>query len=67
MSEEKRVILIKPGDVVLIGNVGSLSYEEVEGMRPSLVKLAEKLGLRVALFESDITMDVASSESAPCA
>lgn len=53
-----RIVLVKPGDVLLIGNVGALPIEAVESLQPGLAALKDKLGLAgIAVFEGDIDLD----------
>jgi hypothetical protein len=55
--DSTRIVLIKPGDVLVIGNVGSLPMEAVESLQPGLVDLKDRLGLAgIAVFEGDIDL-----------
>lgn len=59
MADEVRVVLVKPGDKLLIGNVGELDAETAT----EVVKAFNELvGLRVVLFEEDISMSLLSDE-----
>lgn len=55
MSDETRVVLVKPGDKLLIGNIGDLglTVEEVEKVHEGLRRI---LGLQVVIFAADIDM-----------
>lgn len=60
MAEEKRVVLVKPGDVLLISGV-TLPTDEA-GHDVGLVVaefFREHCGIQVALFEDAITIDTA--------
>lgn len=59
MDEVRHVVLVKPGDILLIGNVG-LDADEVHRILPELRDL---LGIEVVLFVSDIDMSVVSGGS----
>lgn len=53
-DELKRVILIKPGDTLLIGNVGSLDADQFRDVGKAL----RTLGFgTVAVFAGDISID----------
>lgn len=55
MSEGKRVLLIKPGDILIFGNVGDVEHSD---MAPALTKLREVLGIeQVFVFAENIDMD----------
>ncbi|MFD5111448.1 hypothetical protein ACFWNG_03885 [Streptomyces sp. NPDC058391] len=54
---EKRVVLVKPGDVPLIGNLGSSPAEVLEGAR-ALAKFLATVGISAALFSEDIDLDM---------
>lgn len=62
---EARVVLVKPGDLLIIGNVGTL-YEDEQG--PDLTPLTtikEALGLAGAVvFEGDIDLAAVTAPSA---
>lgn len=59
MSDETRVVLIKPGDVLLIGNVGNTI--NLIGAPKLLGDLKRVLGLeQIVVFEADI--DIAAYE-----
>lgn len=60
MAEVRHVLLVKPGDILLIGNVGGLDVDEIDRVQPALRDL---LGIEVVLFESDIDMSMVSSGS----
>lgn len=59
MDEVRHVVLVKPGDILLIGNVG-LDDDEVHRILPELRDL---LGIEVVLFESDIDISVVAGGS----
>jgi hypothetical protein len=56
-SEERRVVLVKPGDVLLIGNVGDhiANAESWDHVGPFF---RDVLGIRVVVFERDIVLDL---------
>lgn len=58
-QDEVRVLLLKPGDVLLVGNAGDLSVADPEVVQ----RFAEYLGVHVALFEGDITIGSAPVEA----
>lgn len=59
-SDVKRVVLVKPGEVLLIGNVGEL----VEGENLADVdKFFGAIGIQVVLFAEDIDMDAVAGGS----
>ncbi|MBM0275119.1 hypothetical protein [Micromonospora tarensis] len=54
MADEKRVVLVKPGDVLVIGNVGDHSLEDLQRAAEHL----KQIGLAgVLLFAADIQLD----------
>lgn len=54
MSEETRVFLVKPGDVIVFGNVGAI---DIEDLGPHLTNLKDALGLKhIVIFDADIDM-----------
>lgn len=58
MTDETRFVLLKPGDVLLIGNAPSFGPEDLG----TLSKVLLKLGIHAVLFEDDITIDRLSAE-----
>lgn len=54
MSDEKRVLLVKPGDTVLIGNVGRITPDEAA----AAVECFRSLDLDVVVFAGDIDIDL---------
>ena len=54
MEEAKRVVLVEPGDVLLIGNVTDLDEET----SAAIAKWAREIGLRIAVFPEAIDIDV---------
>ena len=60
MSEEKRVILVKPGDVLLIGGVG---YGSPRQATEAIERFQELTGIRpVWFFSGAIEIDQLSTE-----
>ena len=59
MTNEIRFVLLKPGDVLLIGNLPSFLPEDLERLHETMLKL---LGVHVIAFEDDITLDRPSAE-----
>lgn len=59
-----RAVLLKPGDALLIGNIGVLEPEEIDSFHAAVQVLKERLGLvAVVLFEADIDVGaVAASD-----
>lgn len=51
MSRGQRVLLIKPGDLLLIGRAGGLMNPE---FAETLGEFSKRLGVNVMLFEDDI-------------
>lgn len=52
-SDVRHVVLVKPGDLLVFGNVGYVDEESVEALVPHL---HERLGIEVILFAEDIDM-----------
>jgi hypothetical protein len=50
---ETRVLLVKPGDLLLIGNVGQIGDAEFAA---KAVKVFADMGVRVVFFMADIDM-----------
>lgn len=58
MSDEVRCVLVKPGDVLLIGNAGDLSTID-----PGVLEsFTTTIGIHVALFGGDIVIGQAKVE-----
>lgn len=55
---EKRVVLVKPGDLLLIGNIGEMPPENIERMHDWF----EQSGIRICVFAADISMDLLSGK-----
>ncbi|MFE5771434.1 hypothetical protein ACFQ7O_24075 [Streptomyces sp. NPDC056485] len=53
MSETRHVVLVKPGDVLLLGNVGEVSPEQAQALSQVLAK---EMGIRVVVFTEDIDL-----------
>jgi len=60
---ETRVVLVKPGDVLLIGNVGDLAAVGGEDGFLALSAALDKLGLPTILFASDVDTSVLTREN----
>jgi len=52
-ESETRVLLVKPGDLLLIGNVGDVGNPEFAA---KAVKVFADMGVRVVFFMADIDM-----------
>lgn len=64
MSDGVRVVLLKPGDVLLIGNVGQLGEDAVDALNQAASQLRSALDLAgVALFEGDIDLSAMTPTS----
>jgi len=59
LSEAQRVVLVKPGDILLIGNVGEMRPEDARAIAAAM---AADLSIRIAIFEDDIELDLLSAE-----
>lgn len=51
---DTRVLLIKPGDVLLVGNVGDI---DPEGASEAAEAFRDAIGVRIFLFTEDIDID----------
>lgn len=56
MSAETRVLLVKPGDLLLVGNVGNIGDPEFAA---KAVKVFADMGIKVVFFMADIDMSKA--------
>lgn len=56
---EKRVVLVKPGDLLLIGNAPHAASRASESME----KLFDHLNIKVVVFADDITLDALPAEA----
>lgn len=54
MPETKRVVLVEPGDVLLIGNVGDTSDLPAE----LFGEWADRIGIEITVFREAIDIDV---------
>lgn len=52
MADETRVVLIKPGDILLIGNLGD--YFDPDAVRSAISDLGDRIGVKVYAFAADI-------------
>jgi len=59
MTNEIRFVLLKPGDVLLIGNLPSFLPEDLERLHETMFRL---LDVHVIAFEDDIAIDRLSAE-----
>lgn len=57
-SVEQRVVLVKPGDLLILGNVGPLSADDHDALAGALGALYRQLGIHVAVFEADVHLDL---------
>lgn len=55
---EQRVVLVKPGDLLILGNVGPLAAEQMDALTASVGGLYRQLGIHVAVFEADVRLDL---------
>ncbi|MGW6739710.1 hypothetical protein ACWGDX_03005 [Streptomyces sp. NPDC055025] len=63
-SEGTRVVLVKPGDVLLIGNVGSLDTDALTNAGEAFTQLRSALGLAgIFVFEDDIDLAVTAASA----
>lgn len=54
---ERKAVLLKPGDLLIIGNVGEMDPGALESMRVGLIELRESLDLAgIVIFEEDVDM-----------
>lgn len=51
---DTRVLLIKPGDVLLIGKVGDV---DPEGASEAAAAIQDAIGVRIVIFTEDIDID----------
>jgi hypothetical protein len=64
VSDETRVVLVKPGDVLCFGNVGHMRPEALDRISAAMAPLKEDLGLREVLaFDEDIDLTVVAGGS----
>lgn len=55
MTDANRIVILKPGDILHIGNVGTLDADTLDSLPDTLSPLAKALGLAtVTVFEHDI-------------
>jgi hypothetical protein len=60
---DRRAVLLKPGDLLIIGNVGDLDPGALESMRVGLIELRESLDLAgIVIFEEDVDMTTIDAE-----
>ncbi|GAA2216995.1 hypothetical protein GCM10010400_72940 [Streptomyces aculeolatus] len=51
--DEQRVFLVKPGDLLVFGNVGEVPADSVQALSHLL---REEIGVRAVVFAADIDM-----------
>lgn len=56
--EEKRVVLVKPRDILLIGNLGEFTQQEMDSVADAL----NPLGIHGMMFSHNIDLDTISVE-----
>ncbi len=62
MADEKRVVLVKPGDILLIGNARTVIRDLEDDVVAAMSDWFDKQGITVAVFEADISIDLATSK-----
>ena len=61
MSTEARVVLVKPGDILIFGNVGD--FDPGDNFSAALTTVKECLGLaHIVVFEADIDLAAIPAE-----
>lgn len=64
MRDDHRAVLLKPGDLLIIGNVGDIPTAALADMCDHLGEVKETLGLAgVAIFEADVDLSVLSHQT----
>lgn len=58
MADEKRVVLVKPGDILLIGNTEIMSARDFT----VAIEAFKKLRLKVIVFADDINIDLVTAD-----
>lgn len=58
-APERRVVLLKPGDVLLIGRCDVLDVQDAERLGAAL----DKLGIKAVVFSDDIVIDSATADA----
>ena len=62
---DARIVLVKPGDLLIIGNVGALPDGQWEPGAARLAEIKEALGLAgIVVFEGDIDLAAVSQPAA---
>lgn len=63
---DTRIVLVKPGDMLIIGNVGALPDGQLEQGMTSLGGIKDALGLAgLVIFEGDIDLAAVAQASQP--
>lgn len=63
-AREIRAVLVKPGDVLLIGNARcAATAEDVKAIADAFETLRQRIGLEVVAFAGDIDIDVWKSQA----
>lgn len=63
MPGDSRAVLLKPGDLLVIGNTGELSPEAVASCQVGLVEIKEALSLAgVVIFEENVDLTAIDAE-----
>lgn len=60
MPDIRHVVLVKPGDTLLLGNVGEVDPETLERIGAAF---GGELGIHVVVFSADIDMDAVAGGS----
>jgi len=55
--EDPRAVLLKPGDLLVIANVGKLPRDQIEALHHGMQEIKEALGFAgVVIFEQDVAI-----------
>jgi hypothetical protein len=63
--DARRVVLVKPGDVLMVGNLGEMTDEAAKALSDALGPLKKALGVeQIFCFEADIDLAVTDGKGA---
>lgn len=63
MIDGARALLMKPGDLLIIGNVGPLDEDVAESLSQGLAYIKDNLGLAgIVVFESDVDLTLIDND-----
>lgn len=61
-EQDKRILVVRPGDVLILKNLGELAEEGIPDFISGINKLSEAIGVKVFAFSDDIDVSTLPHE-----